>query len=385
MKVIHRVGRIVLLVQCIVRAIFYGAANRIPSKISRVVVHPDGKLGDVVCCTPVLVALRANLPEAHLIVAGNSKLHRPLLSDSGLVDEYIDLGEKGALSHIKACKADVALVTGVSFDAAALFYVAGIPLVVAPVVVGGESEQETRLYKILQRFIKTFPYRIGAYAPRERLRVLEPLNIFFDDTKKRLGFSEDAKRNVENVLNKIVGSYTYLVGISAGVGNKEKLWDPEKFAAVANYFIQKRGAHIVVLGGKSDAPESAKMIAAIEDKSKISDATLTSIDDLKAMIAKLDVFVGVNTGPIYIAEAFDVPTVDLIGPVNPWDQPPQGKIHKMVFPPGEPKPLLNMLNTRNHDVKEAERIAHSTRLEDVIMAVEEALKEVDALRLARKK
>ena len=49
----------------------------------------------------------------------------------------------------------------------------------------------------------------------------------------------------------------------------------------------------------------------------------------------------------------------------------------MVFPPGGPKPLLCIMNTRSHDVKEAERIAESTRLEDVVTAAEEALKEAD--------
>jgi len=136
--------------------------------------------------------------------------------------------------------------------------------------------------------------------------------------------------------------------------------------------------------GSHEIPESSTFMSAIDDQSKITNTTCISTEDLKARISKLDVFISVNTGPIYIAEAFDVSTVDLIGPVSPWDQPPQGKIHKMVFAPGNPKPLLYVLDTRNHDVKEAQRIAQSTRLEDVIAAVEEALQEVDKRRLVKK-
>jgi len=179
--------------------------------------------------------------------------------------------------------------------------------------------------------------------------------------------------------------YKYLIGMSAAAGNKEKQWLPKKFAEVANHLIKNYNAHIVVIGSKNDISESSEMISAIKDKSKVTDTTnLNSIDELKALVSKLDTFISVNTGPLYIAEAFNVPTVDLIGPVNPWDQPPQGKIHKMVFAPGKPKPLLSILNSRNHDVKEARRIAQSTRVEDVITAVEETLQEVDKRKLIKK-
>ena len=381
---IKRLKRISLLTRCFVRAIFYGRADKIPSNPSRIIAVPTGKLGDVVCGTPVLFAIRKYLPKTHIIVAGNSKLHRPLLFDSGLVDEYLDLEEKGTLARIKNCHADVAIVTGPSFQYTSLFYLAGIPLVIAPTVVGGVAHDVTRPYRMLKRFIKTYPHHIDGYAPQERLKALEPLGIISTDTQKHLGFSEAGEKKATEMISQIQHTYKYLVGISAGVGNKEKRWDPKKFAAVANHLIKNHRAHIVVFGGKNDILESSKMISAIEDKSRMIDSTCISIDDLKARISKLDVFISVNTGPLYIAEAMGISTVDLVGPVNPWDQPPQGKIHKMVFPPGKPKPIASFINPRNHDVKEAERIAQSTRVEDVIIAVEEALQEVDKIKLVKK-
>jgi len=380
MNLPNRVNRILLLVRSMTRALFHGAASKIPESVSKIIVVPTGKLGDVVCCTPVLYAIRKYLPQVHIIVAGNSKLHRQLLSDSGLADEYLDLEEEDAIACIKESHADAALITGPSFEEAALLYLAGIPLIVAPTAVGGLAHDVTRPYKILQRFIKTFPYGIYEYAPRERLRVLEPLGIKSDDTTKHLGFSEVADKKATGLIFKISSLYRYLVGISAGAGGKEKQWDPKKFAKVANHLIKECDVHIIIFGGKNNILESTEMMSAILDKSRVTDSTCISIDDLKAIISKLDVFVSANTGPLYIAEAFDIPTVDLIGPVNPWVQPPQGKIHKMVFPPGKPKPLISTMNVRNHDVREAERIAKSTRLEDVITAAEEALQEVDKRR-----
>lgn len=376
---IERFKRTSLLIYCVLRGLFYGAARKIPKNISKVIVVPSGKLGDVVCSTPVLAAIRRHLPQVRIIVAGNSKLHKPLLADSGLVDEYLSLVESGALERVKSCRADAAVLTGPAFEFAALFYLAGIPLVVAPYGEGEFSYSEiTRPYKILQRLIKIYPYRRGEYAPSARLRAIEPIGIVTDDTQKHLGFSEIANKKTADLVSQISGSYKYLVGISAAAGNKEKQWPPKNFAKVANHLIKKHDAHIVVIGGKNDILESNEMMSAVEDKSRVTDTTsLLSINELKALISKFDIFISVNTGPLYIAEAFDIPTVDIIGPVNAWDQPPQGRIHKMVFAPGKPEPLLSIMNSRGHDVREAERIAQSTRVEDVIAAVEEGLLEVD--------
>lgn len=380
----RRLNRLILLARCLVRGIVHGKAVTAPSTILTIIVEPTGKLGDVVCCTPVLAAIRRQLPEARLIVAGNSKLHRPLLADSGLSDDFLELDEPGAEARIKACRADAAILTGHSFEHAALFYLAGIPLVVGPRAVGIDSPEETRPYKMLLPLMASFAHEFKGYAPRERLKSLAPLGIRTDNTTKHVGFSEEGKKRADEIVVAIPEPYRYLVGISAGAGNKEKCWAPEKFAAVADYAIKEHGAHVLIFGGKQDAAQSAALLAAIKEKSKVSDVTDLSLDELKALIARLDLFISVNTGPLYIAEAFDIPTVDLVGPVNPYDQPPQGAIHKMVFPPGRPKPLLYILDSRRHDVQEAERIAESTRVEDVIAATDEALGEVDTRRTTRR-
>ena len=52
---------------------------------------------------------------------------------------------------------------------------------------------------------------------------------------------------------------------------------------------------------------------------------LFSLDELKALIQRLSLFISVDTGPIYIAEAFDVPTIDIIGPMDENEQPPRGE------------------------------------------------------------
>ena len=364
MRLLERINRILLIVRCIIRGIFYGVANRVPKNISTVMVVPTGKLGDVVCATPVLHAIRTYLPKVRIIVAGNTKLHRALLSNSGLVDDYIDLEENGAVARIKEYNAGAALVTGPSFTTTALMYLSGIPLVVAARVEGGFSPSETRPYKILKKFITTFPYRMGEYAPRERLKVLESLNIFTEDTTKHLAFSSEAN----NKAQELFGQYKdrILIGISPSAGNKIKEWPVDRFAEVANYIALKYNAVIVIVGGQNDTKYSEKMRSGLNKEIQYIDTTGTlSIDELKATISKLNLFVSVDTGPIYIAEAFNVPTVDIVGPMDEREQPPIGKLHKIVVTPRK-KPELHILNARMYNKKEARRQTLSVSTQDVI-------------------
>lgn len=378
MNISGRFNRLSLLARCLFRVIFSGKADKLPALVSRIIVVPTGKLGDVVCTTPVLRAIRDHLPQAQIIVAGNSKLHRPLLAESGLVDEYVDLGPKGALKKIRDCRADAAVVTGPSYEAAATLCAAGIPLVVAPVVVGGFSPSVTRPYQILQRFIKTFPYRIDEYAPRERLRVLEPLGVFADDTKKKLGISAVAAAKAKKFFSdhQINPDKDFVVGISPSVGNEIKEWPEDRFAQVADHLINRYQAKIIMIGGPRDHARVKRTIDQSLFPEMLIENTDFDVAELKALIAGLHLFLAVDTGPIYIAEAFEVPTVDIVGPVDEKVQPPRGFIHRNVVPPNRPQSELTVLNARSYDREEALRQVLSITAAAVITTLDRLISDL---------
>jgi len=368
----------ILLLRCFAHVAIYGSATRPVIQPKKIVIIQLAKLGDMVCTTPVFQAIKRVYPDTKVTVVGD-KINQEVLEGHPAIDSYIVWNKKElstTFEEIKRGGFDFGCIMSPDFEGLAALLLAHIPLISAPKIEGGISPYETKTYRIIRRFIVNKPHWMGAYAPREYLRLLEPIGIETSDTQKRVFWSRQAEKEASRIISSIPSSYTYLVGMSAGAGNKEKQWDPRNFAAVADYLIKECGAHILIFGGKRDAYESAELLTSIENKQSITDATNISIDTLKAALSKLDVFLSVNTGPLYIAEALDIPTVDLVGPVSPWDQPPQGKIHKVVFPPGRPKPIIFVMDTRNHDTREAERIAQSTRVEDVITAAKQALNEV---------
>ena len=115
---------------------------------------------------------------------------------------------------------------------------------------------------------------------------------------------------------------------------------------------------------------------ALKDSSHIIDASeQMSLDELKALIARATLFVSVDTGPLYIAEAFDVPTVDIVGPVDERVQPPTGPRHTVVVPLRE-RAQLYIMNARVYDEVEARRQTESISVEQVCAAIDTLIQTV---------
>ncbi|MDP2593801.1 MAG: glycosyltransferase family 9 protein [bacterium] len=336
----------------------------------RILLVPAGKLGDVVCTTPVMRAVRTHLPHAKLYIREYGNINSALLADSGLADGYIKTGT--VREYVKALRReriDTVLLTGPSLEDVAAALIARVPRIIAPRVLGGYCPQQTRPYLWLLRFIQTFPYGMEAYAPRERLRVLEPLGIYTGDTIKHLGFSDSARASVAMFLSEhgIVGRS--FATISPSAGNKIKNWPADRFARVAEHIVAME-MPVIIIGSKRDKEEVRAVMAALKDSSHIIDASeRLSLDELKALIAGAALFVSVDTGPLYIAEAFGVPTVDIVGPVDERVQPPRGPRHTVVVPPRD-RPQLYIMNARMYDEVEARRQTESISVEHVCTAID---------------
>jgi len=142
----ERINRIFILGMCFIALSFRGKANKKQSSYSNILIIPSGKLGDIVCATPVFSAIRQKYPKAKIFVLGN-KISKAVLKDSGLVDVYLyDESFIKNILKIKKAKIDFGLVNGSGFMKLAELYLSGIPLISAPIVVNDNIIQETKPY-----------------------------------------------------------------------------------------------------------------------------------------------------------------------------------------------------------------------------------------------
>lgn len=367
----HKVVRYAL-VACAYACVWRRKATRVPETVESILVVQMAKLGDMVCTTPVFRAIKAQYPRAHVTVLGN-RTNRALLEGNTDIDEYLVFDGVGSTyKTLRTRRFGAALLAGApDLTSLVITYVAGVPLVVAPRIEGGRSPLYDAAYRLAARLVRTVPHRMGHYVPREYLRLLEPLHIHTGDTLKHLAYSNGAGKLADTLYRE----YSHpVIGIAPGSGDAVKQWPPERFAALADSLVERYGATVLLFGAGPDGEAVQELLAHIEHPNAVRNLFgALSLDELKATIARLDLFVSADTGPVYIAEAFGVATVDIVGPVDEREQAPRGPGHERVTPAYERVPQMHVMNTNDYDLDELRRQIDSITVEQVLRACGSAL------------
>ncbi len=362
---------LILLIQTYSYAPFRGK-KRI-ERVKKILIMPASKLGDLVCATPIFRAIKKSNPKIQTTICASS-VYTKLFEGNTDIDNYFAWNERNFYQNAKNIKKlnfDVAIVTTPSFIAAACFFLAGIKTIIVPKVENGFSPYQTKSYRMMWPLLITVSHTMGNYAPREYLRLLEPLGIFSEDTTKHLAILNSDMISVKNKVSP--SSKKYKIGIAPGVGNDIKLWNPLHFAKIAEYILKKYDATIYILGTKQDV----EMIKTMKDfmnnlENVVDTSSQFDLSEIKAFISTLDLLMAVDTGVIYVAEAFNVPTIDIIGSMDENEQPPKGEKHKLVFLPGR-KAEIHIMNSRTYNRTEARKHIDSITAEMVYPYIDQLL------------
>lgn len=101
-----------------------------------------------------------------------------------------------------------------------------------------------------------------------------------------------------------------LIGLHPGVSWPERTWEWFKWDRLAALLISELGARVVFLGRSPD-------FAPVPWPGSLNLIDGPSLRELMALIEKLDLLVGIDSGPIHLASALGVPAVGIFGCVDP--------------------------------------------------------------------
>jgi lipopolysaccharide heptosyltransferase II len=120
------------------------------------------------------------------------------------------------------------------------------------------------------------------------------------------------------------------IGVHPSGGRQSKQWHLDRFALTARRLASETGGSIVVTGGPADGAEVAAVERALAGVAHRSVAGATSLPDVVALVAALDLLVTGDTGPMHIAGAVDTPVVALFGPSEPARYGPRATRERIV-------------------------------------------------------
>ena len=316
-----------------------------PENLKRLVLLNFGGLGDEVLFSPVIAALRAAYPQAHitLVLEQRSRAIAPLLPDIDAIETVSQIADRKLLfwqllKLLRRGQYDIVLSSGSSPFIPLLLWASGIPL-----RVGYATGKPTD--KLL-----THPARLntGQYAGQMYVNLAEAFLQKPLSPMPSLHFDEAAVTpelltwwaGLHDASSALIGagiSKTVLLhpGVSLLSQQKRilKSWPADHWRALTQHLLQQ-GHRVILAGGPDDAETLKSIMAALT----MLPADLTAhlhvaagqtrhLTDLAWLLQQADLLVCVDSAPMHLAVAINTPVVAMFGPTDP----------AKLLPPGNPR------------------------------------------------
>lgn len=346
-----------------------GGKRNTPLKI---LVIKTAKIGDLVCATPVFREIKRKFPEARITALVTDQT-KDILKNNPYVNKVIllkDYSKFKLIQRLRAEKYDWAfnLLPG-SFNSIIAFW-SLIPNRVT--TTHRQSGEITKLLSIFNNY--RLEYKSHTWLISHYLNLLKFIGIEgASDEKEIFILPEEERKAREFLREKGLNSDDLIIGINVTVGNKIKQWDLSKFATLADLLVERVRAKIIFTGAVGDRPMVEKVQKMMKNKS-LTAAGFFKLHELPALLKNLKLFISVDSGPLYIANALAVPVVDIGGSGDIQEQAPTG--HKcQIVQKNTYRPLCSFLISPPRSVrKEYFRHLQEITPEDVFKASVKLLK-----------
>mgnify|MGYP001563404032 CR=1 FL=1 len=296
-------------------SILLAKKNKNPLKI---LVIQIGKIGDLVCTTPIFREIKKRYPSAHLTTLVLSKTEG-VLKNNPRIDEIIFItnyvgtsGKLRLLNMLRKEKYDWAInFLPDSFGDIISFWSLIPHRITTTYRYSGEI---VRLISIFNNY--RLEYKRHTPLSKHYLNLLGFLDIKDPSGEKEVFIRPAEEEKASEFLRaKNLSTDDLLIGISATAGIKMKEWEPQKFAVLADRLIEEKNAKIIFIGSADDRI-LVEGVQKMMHNNSVNACGLFGLSEVPALLKRLKLFISVDTGPLYIADAVGVPVVDILGPVD---------------------------------------------------------------------
>ncbi len=294
-------------------------------------------LGDVVLTLPLIRRIRAAFPGAWIGYLVKERYSAALAGDTGL-DDVIPLpdtatGQLAAIRHLRKRKPDVAVDLLSSPRSAILTRFCG-----AGLRIGMDTGWRNGYYhEVLPRAIVRDGKRVRCYTIDSNLEIGRMLGLSVDG----IGHGTDAGERpygfpaagssaewADSFVGSLGDTGSGLAGIVPGSTYPSKSWPLERFVDLARRISGEMELRPVIMWGPGEEDLATEIAGAVPGAIV---PPPTGVTETGALIGRMKVVVGIDSGPKHIAVLLGVPTVTLFGPTDPriWD--PMNGLHRVLW------------------------------------------------------
>jgi lipopolysaccharide heptosyltransferase II len=342
----------------------------------RILVLTIRAIGDVVLMTPTFRLLKQKFPTAYLAALADGASAQVLFNNPHIDRLYrIDRVQSRRLPWARRMREWTDLVTHIrreQFDividlfsgprSALLAWLSG-----APVRYGEDVRRG------LRGFLYSQPIKVvrdGRHLVEQKLELIRPL---VGSVKREAAYlevypTEDEQKAIDPLVTRKDRENSKRVGLVPGAGSIWRIWPAERFAELGDLLITEYDVDIFLLGGKEDIPVCRRISDVMETK-PIDLSGKTTLRELIAFLAKLDLVISNVTGPLHLGSAFSKPQIiGLYGEADTVQYAPWGNNVVMVT-----KGRVERAYWKKVDYKRDHEVLRQITVTDVFDAVKKVL------------
>ena len=312
------------------------------------VVRGVNWVGDAMMTIPALRELRRVLPRAHITLA-TRPWAEGLFADADFLDDILIYDRRRRdlravtrqISAWRTGRFDLALLFQNAFEAALIATASRVPLRLGYATDGRRAllshaiplpDWRSDRHEIF--------YYLNLVAELERL-LYGSSEIMDREPQFALGVSEKRQMQArELLLGQGVRMDSPLVALCPGSTNsRAKRWPADRYAALADRFIEKTGASVLLMGSFDEIDVSRE----VKQRMHHQPFMLTGNTDLALAVAILglaDILITNDTGPAHISAALNRPTLVIFGPTDPRTTRPYSPLAQIIRRPPECAPCM---------------------------------------------
>jgi ADP-heptose:LPS heptosyltransferase len=304
--------------------------------VRRILIRRVDFLGDLVLSLPVVRAIAANFPHAKvtlMVKPEHRYMFEELHVDGSLVNQFVEPAtlaqfKKQALRYDRAFNIEYfpppeiakALVAD---PASSRVAISGIYHV--------NATHGTKRQHVVRHFFDGLRL-LGLAVPRSAIPVIK--------------VSSESKRSVDAWFseNDRARGRSLRIGIHIGSRNTTKCWPLELYLRIAKWLRDEFDATLYFIGSGSERKGLETIIRGLGAKSLSPSIKIVrdeSLPVLTAILSRLDLVIGNDSGVSHLAAAVQTPTVSIFGPTSPITWRPAGKRSIVVYNSKQPKRNTN--------------------------------------------
>ena len=301
---------------------FASLANR----SARIAIVRALRLGDLLCAVPAFRAIRRALPRAHITLVG-LPLAREFVRRCRFLDDFAEFpGFPGIADQPVDPRRTLAFLTmmqqrklhlAIQLHGSGVFSNPFTRLLGARRTVGFTRPDETDLGLDF-----SIPYPQKGREVDRLLALAHALGAPYagDEIELTILPEDEASLLKRTALQRLFADGRPLLGVHPGASVATRRWDPERFAAVADILSARHVAHVVILGTTAEHA----MCEAVRREMRapaLNMAGKTSLGMVAALLERLHLFIGNDSGLAHLAVAVGTPAVVIFGAaqVETWE------------------------------------------------------------------